>query len=129
MNSLKIEVLEVQGCSSIRVRETKRLRSLSIANNAGRPVVLGCNMLQWASEVKHLYMKVEFTVDFEALQPFPEIDFVDFFNNHPKLQKFDVHGAMFAALCQKNSLKSIDRGFFNPLFGGGGHHSQITIEC
>lgn len=68
-----------------------------------------CNMLQWASDVKHLYMKVEFTGDFEALQPFPEIDFVDFFNSHPKLQKFDIHGAMFAALCQKNSLKNVSR--------------------
>lgn len=65
------------------------------------------NMLQMASEVKHLYMKVEFTGDFETLLPFPEIDFVNFFNSHPKLQKFDIHGAMFAALCQKNSLKNV----------------------
>ncbi|KAF3434954.1 hypothetical protein FNV43_RR22041 [Rhamnella rubrinervis] len=72
------------------------------------------NMLQWASEVKHLYMKVEFTGDFDALQPFPEIDFVDFFNSHPKLQKFDIHGAMFAALCQKNSLKNVDTRFVIP---------------
>lgn len=64
-------------------------------------------MLKWASQVKHLYMKVEFTGDFEALQPFPEVDLVDFFNSHPKLRKFDVHGAMFAALCQKNSLKNV----------------------
>lgn len=64
-------------------------------------------MLYWASEVKHLYMKVEFTGDFDTLQPFPEVDFVEFFNNHPKLQKFDIHGAMFAALCQKNSLKNV----------------------
>lgn len=65
-------------------------------------------MLHWASEVKHLYMKVEFTGDFEALLPFPEIDFVDFFNSHPNLQKFDIHGAMFAALCQRNSLKNVN---------------------
>jgi len=52
-------------------------------------------------------MKVEFTGDFDNLQPFPEIDLVDFFNSHPKLQKFDIHGAMFAALCQKNSLKNV----------------------
>lgn len=70
------------------------------------------SMLQWASEVKHLYMKVEFTGDFETLQPFPEVDFVEFFNNHPKLQKFDIHGAMFAALCQKNSLKNVSRYYF-----------------
>ena len=36
MNCPKIEVLEVQGCSWIRVREPKLLRSLSIANNAGK---------------------------------------------------------------------------------------------
>ncbi|XLR51720.1 hypothetical protein HN51_002469 [Arachis hypogaea] len=46
-----------------------------------------CKMLKLASEVKHLFMKVEFTGDFEALQPFPEIDFVEFFNSHPKLRK------------------------------------------
>lgn len=63
-------------------------------------------LLHQARDVKHLFMKVEFTGN-ESLQPFPEIDFVEFFNNHPKLQKFDIHGAMFAALCQKNSLKKV----------------------
>ncbi|KAG2703692.1 hypothetical protein I3843_06G140600 [Carya illinoinensis] len=136
LTSPKIEVLEVQGCSWIRVRETNHLKNLSIANNAGRVYMVDfgklealeflsirgvqwcwdaiVNMLKWASEVKHLYMKIEFTGDFEALQPFPEIDFVEFFNGHPKLQKFDVHGAMFAALCQKNSLKYADSGFVIP---------------
>ncbi|XP_062029271.1 F-box protein At1g10780 isoform X2 [Rosa rugosa] len=136
MNCPKIEVLEVQGCSWIRVQKTKHLRNLSIANNAGRVYMVDfeklvaleslsirgvqwcwgaiSSMLQWASEVKHLYMKVEFTGDFETLQPFPEVDFVDFFNNHPKLQNFDIHGAMFAALCQKNSLKNVDSGFLIP---------------
>ncbi|XP_044488545.1 F-box protein At1g10780-like isoform X2 [Mangifera indica] len=132
----KIEFLEVQGCSWIRVRETKCLRNLSISNNTGRVYMVDFGklaalesltmrgvqwcwdainkMLQWASEVKHLYMKVEFTGDFDTLQPFPEVDFVDFFNSHPKLQKFDIHGAMFAALCQKNSLKNIESGFVIP---------------
>lgn len=64
-------------------------------------------ILKLASEVKYLYMKVEFTGDFEALLPFPETDFVEFFSNHQKLQKFDIHGAMFAALCQKNSLRHV----------------------
>lgn len=64
-------------------------------------------LLQMASEVKHLYMKVEFTGDSETLLPFPEIDFVDFFNSHLKLQTFDIHGAMFAAICQKNSLRNV----------------------
>ncbi|KAK7359081.1 hypothetical protein VNO77_01027 [Canavalia gladiata] len=136
LTSPKIESLEVQGCSWIRVPETKHLRELSISNSAGRLYMVDfgnltaleflcmrgiqwcwdaiCKMLKLASEVKHLYMKVEFTGDYDALQPFPEIDFVDFFNSHQKLQKFDIHGAMFAALCQKNSLKHVDSGFVIP---------------
>ncbi|CAL5329721.1 unnamed protein product [Camellia sinensis] len=134
--SPKLELLEVQGCSWIRVRETQCLRNLSIANNSGRVYMVDfgklvgleflsirgvqwcwdaiSKMLQLANEVKHLYMKVEFTGDFEALLPFPEIDFVEFFNSHPKLRKFDMHGAMFAALCQKNSLKNVDSRFVIP---------------
>ncbi|KAK9286067.1 hypothetical protein L1049_014446 [Liquidambar formosana] len=136
LSSPKLEFLEVQGCSWIRVQETQCLRNLSIANNAGRVYMVDfvkltsleflsirgvqwcwdaiSKMLQLASEVKHLYMKVEFTGDFETLLPFPEIDFVDFFNSHPKLQKFDIHGAMFAALCQKNSLRNVDSRFVIP---------------
>lgn len=134
--SEKLELLEVQGCSWIRVRETQRLTNLTIANNAGRVYMVDFGQLaaleflsirgvQWcwnalstmllaASEVKHLYMKVEFTGDFETLLPFPEIDFVDFFNSHPKLRRFDMHGAMFAALCQKNSLKHVNSKFVIP---------------
>ncbi|KAK7328270.1 hypothetical protein VNO77_22373 [Canavalia gladiata] len=136
LTSPNIESLEVQGCSWIRVPETKHLRNLSISNSAGRVYMIDfgklpaleflsmrgvqwcwdaiCKMLKLASEVKHLYMKVEFTGDYEALQPFPEVDFVDFFNSHPKLCKFDIHGAMFAALCQRNSLKHVDQGFVIP---------------
>ncbi|CAN4110658.1 unnamed protein product [Withania somnifera] len=136
VNSPKLQHLEVQGCSRIRVLETQLLRSLSVSNSAGRVnavdfgklvaleslvmrgVQWGWNainkMLQLASEVKHLFMKVEFTGDFDALQPFPEIDIVDFFNSHPKLVKFDIHGAMFAALCQRNSLKNVDSRFLIP---------------
>lgn len=72
-------------------------------------------MLQMATEVKHLFMKIEFTGDNGDLLPFPEIDFVDFFNSHPKLQSFDIHGAMFAALCQKNSLKHVSPHTSNEL--------------
>lgn len=64
-------------------------------------------ILQQARDVKYLFMKVEFTGNEAALRPFPEIYFVEFFNNHPKLQKFDIHGAMFAALCRENSLKKV----------------------
>ncbi|KAK9060311.1 hypothetical protein SSX86_021015 [Deinandra increscens subsp. villosa] len=131
-----IEYLEVQGCSLIRVRETNCLKNLSLANSAGRVYMVDfgklmaleslsirgvqwcwdaiSKILQLASEIKHLYMKVEFTGDFEVLLPFPEIDFVDFFKTHPNLKIFDIHGAMFAALCQKNSLKNVDSSFTIP---------------
>ncbi|KAG6588817.1 F-box protein, partial [Cucurbita argyrosperma subsp. sororia] len=133
INSPKLQLLEVQGFSWIRARGTSSLTSLSIANNAGRVYMVDFDklgsleslsirgvqwcwdaiskMLEWGSEVKHLYMKVEFTGDFDALEPFPEIDFVEFFNHHPKLQRFDIHGAMFAALCPKNSIKNVDPDF------------------
>ncbi|XP_061337220.1 F-box protein At1g10780-like [Gastrolobium bilobum] len=136
LTSPKIESLEVHGCSSIRVPETKNLRTISISNNSGRVDMVDfgnlaaleflsmrgvywrwesiCKMLELASEVKHLYMKIEFAADYVTFFSFPEIDFVDFFNNHPKLRKFDIHGGMFAALCQKNSLKHVDPGFVIP---------------
>ncbi|XP_047336147.1 F-box protein At1g10780 [Impatiens glandulifera] len=136
LTSPYIESLEVQGCSWIKVLETHCLRNLSIANNSGRVYMvdfgkLGAleflsirgvqwgweavsKMLHMASEVKDLYMKVEFTGDYDVLLPFPEIDLVDFFNSHPKLEKFYIHGAMFAALCQKNSLKNVDSSFMIP---------------
>ncbi|KAL9225803.1 hypothetical protein vseg_001685 [Gypsophila vaccaria] len=126
----KLHTLEIQGCGWIRVRQTQRLRHLSMSNSGGKVYLVDFEklvalesltlrgvqwcwdpinkMLQWASEVKHLYMKVEFTGDFEHLLAFPEIDFVEFFSTHPKLQKFDIHGAMFAALSQKSSLKNVD---------------------
>ncbi|PWA63774.1 F-box domain, cyclin-like protein [Artemisia annua] len=132
----KIEYLEVQGCSWIRVRETSCLKNLIIANNTGRVYLLDFGkltaleslsiggvqwcwdainkMLQLASGVQHLYMKVEFTGEFEDLLPFPEIDFVDFFKSHPKLKTFDVHGAMFATVYRKNSLKNVDSDFMIP---------------
>ncbi|PIN20060.1 hypothetical protein CDL12_07258 [Handroanthus impetiginosus] len=134
VNSCKLESLEVQGCSMIRVRETQCLKNLTISNNSvyfvdfGKLVALETlsmrgtqwcwdaisRTLEMVSEVKHLYMKVEFTGDSDNLLPFPEIDFVDFFNNHPELQTFDIHGAMFAALCQKNSLVNANPGFSIP---------------
>ncbi|KAL5714556.1 hypothetical protein ACHQM5_016500 [Ranunculus cassubicifolius] len=136
MKSPKIEELEVQGCSWIQVNQTHCLKTLSISNNAGRvyKVDLGklpcldflsirgvqwcweavSSILQCANEVKHLVMKIEFTGDYDALQPFPEIDLVNFFHSHPKLARFEIHGAMFAALCQKNSLRSVDSSFIIP---------------
>jgi hypothetical protein len=39
LTSPKIEFLEVQGCSWISVRETTRLRNLSISNNAGNILI------------------------------------------------------------------------------------------
>lgn len=65
------------------------------------------SLLRSASEVKHLIMKISFCGNSDTLEPFPEVDLVDFFNGHPKLKTFEIHGAMFAALCQKNSLKKV----------------------
>lgn len=45
ITSPKIEFLEVQGCSWIRVRETKCLRNLSISNNAGNVLIFSINHL------------------------------------------------------------------------------------
>ncbi|PIA28468.1 hypothetical protein AQUCO_06900027v1 [Aquilegia coerulea] len=136
LKSPKIQELEVQGCSWIQVNQTDCLKSLSISNNAGRVyrVVFGklpsleflsirgvqwcwdavSTILKCATEVKQLIMKIEFTGDFETLQPFPEIDLVEFFNGHRSLQRFEMHGALFAALCQKNSLRRVDSRFVIP---------------
>ncbi|KAL6656122.1 hypothetical protein ACP70R_006948 [Stipagrostis hirtigluma subsp. patula] len=132
----RLESLEVQGFTWITLRGSHSLRRLSIAKSAGRVYNVDTgklpdldhlslrgvqwnwaavrSVLQCASEVKHLVMKIEFCGDVDALQPFPEVDLADFFNSHPKLRKFEIHGAMFAALCQKNSLKNLDSRFVIP---------------
>ncbi|XP_057528608.1 F-box protein At1g10780 [Amaranthus tricolor] len=142
----KLTNLEIQGGSSIRVPETKRLRNMSISNSGGKVCLVDfgklvaletlsmrgvqwrwdaiSKMLELASEVKHLFMKVEFTGDFENLIAFPAIDFAEFFNAHPKLKKFDIHGAMFAALCSRDSLKNIDSNFTIPCL----EEAVITIR-
>ncbi|CAN1143300.1 F-box protein At1g10780 [Linum perenne] len=135
LTSPKVEVLEVQGCSLIRVPHAESLKNLTISSNAtGRVYELDFGRLtalesltmrgvQWtwdaiskmlyrASEVKQLLMKIEFTGDFGTLDPFPEIDFVEFFSNHRKLREFKIHGAMFAALC--NSLSNLESEFVIP---------------
>ncbi|XP_047073032.1 F-box protein At1g10780-like [Lolium rigidum] len=128
-----VESLEVQGFSWIVLQGGDRLRRLTIAKNTGSVSSVGIErlpvldhlslrgvqwswgavsyLLQCAAEVRHLVMKVEFCGDFDTLQPFPEVDLVEFFNTHPKLRRFEIHGAMFAALCQKNSLKNLDSRF------------------
>lgn len=136
LSSRSLQVLEIQGFSWVRVNRNHKLRSLCISKNTGRLYGIDTGKLvdlehlsvkgvQWswnaissilqsASDVKHLIMKIEFCGDFETLQPFPEIDLVEFFNHHPKLKMLEIHGAMFAALCQKNSLKKLDSNFRIP---------------
>ncbi|KAL5992886.1 hypothetical protein ACLOJK_013805 [Asimina triloba] len=136
LSSPKLQLLDVQGCSWIHVDGNHCLRNLSISNNAGKvyKVELGklaaleylsmrgvqwcwnavISLLKVASEVEHLVMKIEFSGDFNRLEPFPEVDLVEFFNNHLGLRKFEIHGAMFAALCQKNSLRQLDSRFLIP---------------
>ncbi|KAG9451055.1 hypothetical protein H6P81_011020 [Aristolochia fimbriata] len=136
LSTPKIHFLDVQGCSWIRLEHGNCLTNLSVANNAGKVYnvdfgklsalefltirgVQWCwsavsSILQSACVVKHLVMKIEFSGDSNRLQPFPEVDLVDFFNNHQELQTFEIHGAMFAALCQRNSLKNLDPTFTIP---------------
>ncbi|KAJ9537684.1 hypothetical protein OSB04_030417 [Centaurea solstitialis] len=120
----KIQYLEVRGCSRIKVHHTNCLKSLSIGNscNVVTMVDFGGNlialeslciegygwhwdaitkMLQLATHVKHL------RAEFEFIQDFQEIDFVDFFKPHPKLKSFHTRGGMFEALCNNHtSLKN-----------------------
>ncbi|CAN0880971.1 F-box protein At1g10780 [Linum grandiflorum] len=134
LTSPKVEVLEVQGCSWIGVPHTKCLKNLTISSDAGRVYVLDFGDLtalesltirgvQWcwdavskiinsAREVKQLFMRVEFAGDLGSFDPFPDVDFVEFFNSHPKLRKFEIHGAMFAALCHKNSHINLEESGF-----------------
>ncbi|RWR80099.1 F-box protein [Cinnamomum micranthum f. kanehirae] len=136
LSSPKLKVLDVLGCSWICVKDDHSLQSLTIGNNAGQvcKVDVGklaavdflslsgrqwcwsavSSILQSASEVKHLVMKIEFCGDFNQLHCFPKIDLFEFFNNHPKLRFFEIHGAMFAALCTKNSSKQQDSRFTIP---------------
>ncbi|KAJ0981062.1 hypothetical protein J5N97_009317 [Dioscorea zingiberensis] len=126
LSSPRLVLLEVQGFSWIRVNERHcnvykvdvgKLPDLEYLSLRGVQWTWNAisSVLQSGSEVKHLLMKIEFTGDLDTLQAFPQIDLVDFFNNHQKLQKFEIHGAMFAALCQKNSLKNL--------------HSRFSIPC
>ncbi|CAN6465951.1 unnamed protein product [Victoria cruziana] len=136
VNAPKLRWLEIQGADRIRLHHNQHLKHLSIANSAGKIhkvesgklsslEFLSMRGVQWcwdavhsllcsATEVKHLVMKIEFSGDSDRLQPFPEVDLVEFFNAHKKITKFEIHGAMFAALCQKNSLRNLDSGFGIP---------------
>lgn len=131
-----LQLLEVQGCGRVRIENSHCLQNLTIANSSGKvykvevgeiPVLdyLSIKGIQWnwsavrsilqnAREVKHLVMRIENRGDLNNPQPFPEIDLVEFFNNHPKLQSFEIHGAMFAALRLKNTFSSLDSSFVIP---------------
>ena len=63
--------------------------------------------LRNASELEDLCMRVEFCGEGDKLEPFPEIDLVDFFSWFPKLKAFELQGAMFAALSHRNSLSKV----------------------
>ncbi|KMZ74262.1 F-box protein-like [Zostera marina] len=134
--SPKLQVLDIQGFNWIEVNYNHCLRSVSISKVSGRVYKVDLGKLdsleylsvrgvQWswnalhsvltlATEVKHLVMKVEFCGDLDKLLPFPLVDLVEFFNHHPKLCSFEIHGAMFAALCQKDSLRNLDSNFKIP---------------
>ncbi|CAA6658897.1 unnamed protein product [Spirodela intermedia] len=101
----KVEMVEME---KLPVLQFLSLRGVQWSWNAVSSV------LHCASEVRHLVMKIEFSGDFDRLQPFPPVDLVQFFNAHQKLRVFEIHGAMFAALCQKDSLQSLDSRFGIP---------------
>ncbi|XP_002979477.2 F-box protein At1g10780 [Selaginella moellendorffii] len=122
----KLRVLEVQGASYIRIAEDSSLQHLSIAKQTGMlanvevgklPALASLSirglqwdwgaiqkMLQSATQVETLYMKIEFCGDDEAFEPFRDIDFGDFLTSHPKLKKLDAHGALFASLVLKEEI-------------------------
>ncbi|MCO5591173.1 hypothetical protein L7F22_045154 [Adiantum nelumboides] len=125
----RLEKLAVQGASCLHVVGEDNLHHLSVANNAGKVKRLEFGILhqlkslslrgvQWgweavvtalriAPELEDLSMRVEFCGEGDTLEPFPEVDFVDFFASHPKLKNCELHGAMFAALSQKKSLAKL----------------------
>ncbi|KAJ7519493.1 hypothetical protein O6H91_20G064500 [Diphasiastrum complanatum] len=138
--------LEIQGAASLLIKGKHSLRHLTIGNISGKvnKVDVGKlpdleslsvrgvhwrwdaiqNLLECATEVKEIVMKVEFCGDREKLEPFPEIDFVKFFSAHQKLQRFDSQGAMFAALSQRNSLKMLSSTFEIPCL----REAHITVR-
>ncbi|BFI03293.1 hypothetical protein MPTK1_1g02570 [Marchantia polymorpha subsp. ruderalis] len=125
----KLQTFEVQGASWLRIKGNHRLNHLCVANNSGKVKKLDVGrlpelqslslrgvhwhweaihtVLQSATELRELSMRVEFCGDADKLEPFPEIDFVDFFKSHPKLRSFEAQGAMFAAVANRNSLKQL----------------------
>eukprot|EP00249_Psilotum_nudum_P017497 c26352_g1_i1 orf=456-1727(+) len=133
ISASNLEVLEVQGGSWLRITGSHHLHHLLVANNSGKVKkveadklsdlrILSLRGVHWcweainatlqlATELEELSMKVEFCGDGDKLEPFPEIDFVDFFSSHLKLRSFELQGAMFAALSQKSSLNKISQWF------------------
>lgn len=133
----KLEFLEVQGASCLHIIGKHNLHHLSVANNAGKVKKLEVGnlhglqslslrgvqwcweaiitVLQLATELEELSMRVEFCGEGDKLEPFPEVDMVNFFSGHSKLKSFELQGAMFAALSHKNSLSKLS--------------SMFTIDC
>ncbi|KAI7727974.1 hypothetical protein M8C21_002819 [Ambrosia artemisiifolia] len=77
----RIEYLEVQGCSLIRVRETKCLKNLSIANNTGRVYMVDFGKLtaleslsirgvQWCWDAIHKMLQLASEVDSSFVIPY-----------------------------------------------------------
>ncbi|KMZ67744.1 F-box protein-like [Zostera marina] len=135
IKSQNLQQLSISGFSWIHVYHNNCLRTVSISKASGSVYMvdigkvecleyLSVRGVQWswkaldsvlktASNVKCLIMKVEFCGE-DNLMPFPPVDLVDFFNNHPKLQSFEIHGAMFAALSQKDNLGDLHSSFKIP---------------
>ncbi|KAJ7295335.1 hypothetical protein O6H91_07G024500 [Diphasiastrum complanatum] len=141
-----LEELEIQGAACLVIKGKHSLRQLAIGNISGKvnkvdvgklPELKSLSLrgvhwrwnaiqsiLECATEVKEIVMRVEFCGDGEKLEPFPEIDFVKFFSTHGRLESFDSQGAMFAALSQRNSLKMLSSTFEIPCL----REAYITVR-
>ncbi|XP_078429737.1 F-box/RNI-like superfamily protein isoform X2 [Wolffia australiana] len=101
--------LEVQGFSSVILKQAGLLQSLSIAKTSGKMETVEAEKLPALEFLSLRGVQWSWAAVSSALDCAAE-----FFNAHPRLQIFEIHGAMFAALCQKDSLQSVDFRFWIP---------------
>ncbi|XP_078429738.1 F-box/RNI-like superfamily protein isoform X3 [Wolffia australiana] len=92
--------LEVQGFSSVILKQAGLLQSLSIAKTSGKMETVEAEKLPALEFLSLRGVQWSWAAVSSALDCAAEI--------------FEIHGAMFAALCQKDSLQSVDFRFWIP---------------
>ncbi|KAJ9537463.1 hypothetical protein OSB04_030196 [Centaurea solstitialis] len=147
----KIQHLKVDGCNCIRVENASCLKTLSIDTGGSNVtmVELGDNLmaleslcfrdygspsdviskiLQLATQVKHLQVG-DFWINHEVV-PFPEIDFVDFFKSHPKLESLDIRGGIIDAICNNHmtSIKNVAISSKSKLYTGLASAKKLRVD-